>query len=153
MCEWCHSILCSFLYMSSWGHLMLELNLLSSASPTQWDFTWGALGFCLYFFLPERNDSFESRHKATDVREENFYAAEDAWCWFTSPAGFLNKHGLGNESSFLGCVDGAVMVASVAPTTRMWFRKGVSFYSSDSSLSWFLSGGKLKKWDFFSKRF
>ena len=30
-------------------------------------------------------------------------------------SGILNKRGFGNESSFLGCVDGAVMVASVAP--------------------------------------
>ena len=30
-------------------------------------------------------------------------------------SGVLSKRGFGNESSFLDCVDGAVMVASVAP--------------------------------------
>jgi len=32
---------------------------------------------CISSYLKEA-DSFESKHKATDVREENFYTAEDA---------------------------------------------------------------------------
>ena len=56
ICEWCHSYSVFFpFHMSSWGHLMLELNLPVLPLPTQRDFTQGALGFCLYFFLPERS--------------------------------------------------------------------------------------------------
>lgn len=64
--------------MSSWGHLILELifpfclSLLNGILPK------GPLASVFISSYLREADSFESKHKATDVREENFYAAEDA---------------------------------------------------------------------------
>lgn len=118
---------------------MLELNLPILPVPSQWDFTEGALAFCLYFLLPERSwckgkGIFESKHKATAVREENFYTAEDAQVLVYFPRRILNRLGFRNENSCPRVCWSSSNGRISGPITQMWFRKGVSFYSSDSAL-------------------